>query len=857
MSNDIYNILKNFNKVAQDTPKPAEKKVKPKSKLQEQFEQFKEKSTLNESTVSEVAPPAMRQAGRAAGQVLGAGIGAALTGLPAALIGGLALGPGGAIGAGAAAGLPGAKAGVDVGGYEGQRAANVAHDKIVNLWRRASAALGGPEATAEFIRAHASAAKQGLDKFNFNDEVYAVTMNPMQANKAMQELSSLQESVGGLLSEKYMGFKKTVAAVKKGGSAENPEAVAAAIGRKKYGKEKFQQAAAAGKKLGEAQQDESALQAYLGKKKYGEQGMKALQKAGKDGASKETMAKIRAKHDKMDESEGDTKHDAFKNVDPRVNKPTIKGTDKKAKTGYFPNTKQVKKLEKPIDEGNDGNLANNAKPYDKVTRGDVIAGRLGKDEMGGKKKKVKEVAPPGAKAERMVKHIKQGYAKDGKVTPKEKSIAYATAWKAHSKGKVEEAIRSMLAAGYSKEQIVEGWADMLKDVERRSQMRTGDKVQGHKGEIEKTSTGVRHTRRYNAKTGETDDAGNLTKEKRGRGRPKKSAFEGKYTAVSKMITESFLSETDYRQADAPIRPKDAQEFMKSSDPKIFDKLTGNKTQFPAGGTIKQGVWTATPPAKGDIPVPVPTDPEGVPKSKMTKEDEDLAEMLKLAGLEEADMEEGNEFSGALAKAKASGAKEFEVDGKSYPVKEDTQIDECGMSPMGNGMMGQEQQDGKMNINTSMDSDGHKSVTITADGNAALELMQMLKLAGMGSGQTQAEPEGVMVVSTDDEEMEENLVPQPVQPKPTKADELRGNSVDEAKDERYHASTTPDEKVEPVQAQTKGGNGDVAGQEKKMRKHGYQFGDNNLAMKEVAEGIDGLEAMGRKLYKEYESIKVQK
>jgi hypothetical protein len=33
----------------------------------------------------------------------------------------------------------------------------------------------------------------------------------------------------------------------------------------------------------------------------------------------------------------------------------------------------------------DGNLANNAKPYDKVTRGDVIAGRLGKDEKGGKK----------------------------------------------------------------------------------------------------------------------------------------------------------------------------------------------------------------------------------------------------------------------------------------------------------------------------------------------------------------------------------------------------------------------------------------------------------------------------------------
>jgi hypothetical protein len=47
-----------------------------------------------------------------------------------------------------------------------------------------------------------------------------------------------------------------------------------------------------------------------------------------------------------------------------------------------------------------------------------------------------EKAPPGAKYERMVKHIKKGYSKDGELTKKEKSIAYATAWKA--KGKKEE-----------------------------------------------------------------------------------------------------------------------------------------------------------------------------------------------------------------------------------------------------------------------------------------------------------------------------------------------------------------------------------------------------------------------------------
>lgn len=39
------------------------------------------------------------------------------------------------------------------------------------------------------------------------------------------------------------------------------------------------------------------------------------------------------------------------------------------------------------------------------------------------------------------------------------------------------------------------------------------------------------------------------------------------------------------------------------------------------------------------------------------------------GMEEAETEEGNAFSGALAKAKESGKDSFDVDGKKYPVKE--------------------------------------------------------------------------------------------------------------------------------------------------------------------------------------------
>ena len=108
---------------------------------------------------------------------------------------------------------------------------------------------------------------------------------------------------------------------------------------------------------GEQEIDESGLQAYLGNKKYGKEGMDALRKAGREGAGKEKMASIRAHYDKMDEEAMDEK------------------------------------------------------------------------------------APPGAKAERMVKHIKASYAKDGKLTPKEKAIAYAKTWDAHNKGQVEESIK--------------------------------------------------------------------------------------------------------------------------------------------------------------------------------------------------------------------------------------------------------------------------------------------------------------------------------------------------------------------------------------------------------------------------------
>lgn len=50
-------------------------------------------------------------------------------------------------------------------------------------------------------------------------------------------------------SKSYVGFEKLKNELAARGDVDNPEAVAASIGKKKYGKKKMQQAAAKGKSL--------------------------------------------------------------------------------------------------------------------------------------------------------------------------------------------------------------------------------------------------------------------------------------------------------------------------------------------------------------------------------------------------------------------------------------------------------------------------------------------------------------------------------------------------------------------------------------------------------------------------------
>ena len=252
-------------------------------------------------------------------------------------------------------------------------------------------------------------------------------------------------------------------------------------------------------------------------------------------------------------------------------------------------------------------------------------------------------------------------------------------------------------------------------------------------------------------------------------------------------------------------------------------------------------------------------------------------------VEEDDVEEGNEFSGELAKAKAAGKKEFKVGDKTYQVKEaadedrprpiekeitwtdksgkkhpgkqvqgwqsvkadkearkaaekdqqkesveeSAQVSECGM------VGGQDQSDSGMSVTTSIDTrSGQKNVSVNATGDAADQLMQLLKLSGVNGQATPAEQEPeVKVVSV-----------------PLAHAESGFKMPEEGVEENY--SNEPNPQVQGVETQMRQGND--LNKEKTMFKQSYRQGDNPMAMKE-SEELGLLEA---EIAQELESIKLK-
>ena len=405
-----------------------------------------------------------------------------------------------------------------------------------------------------------------------------------------------------------------------------------------------------------------------------------------------------------------------------------------------------------------------------------------------KQRRAFEAAPPGAKAERMVKHVKKGYAKDGALTNKEKAIAYATTWAAHKKGQVEEGAefgdtfknstpswkkanptklkegRDMGKSQYFDEQVAQALANEQPGMDTSSP-KFNEAVYNEiiaQGMTSKAARNIMLTDedflgdvataygyfcKHNDEVAECDAP--MNSQLGGVGSTQELDEIAKLAGLTTEMNNKIPGDSDspLTHAGCPICEMDPCGCSHEDDVEEGNAFTGKLARTPAGGEFKLG-------------------------DKAYKD---------TSNLEEEEMEEGNEFSGALAAAKASGAKEFEVGGKKYTVKE--------------------------------------SVTLTADGEDVINLIR--KLSGMSE---------LDVPSADVEE-----IPQGWEEVEAPADSEE--EIDEERDIEY--VNTPREETAPLDAAIPSGT-DLNRAKKSYSDKPYR-GDNPMAVKEAA------------LWKKYESM----
>ena len=105
-------------------------------------------------------------------------------------------------------------------------------------------------------------------------------------------------------------------------------------------------------------------------------------------------------------------------------------------------------------------------------------------------------------------------------------------------------------------------------------------------------------------------------------------------------------------------------------------------------------------------------------------------------VDDEEMEESNEFIGALAKARAAHKDSFEVDGRTYPVKESrSAIDELAecYDMAYQQAQAEPEQPGRMTVSANTSTEGTRSLTVNAEGDMADELAQLLSLSGLAGG----------------------------------------------------------------------------------------------------------------------------
>lgn len=482
--------------------------------------------------------------------------------------------------------------------------------------------------------------------------------------------------------------------------------------------------------------------AAKGHEKYGKNGMEALAKAGREGKD---LDPIRAKYNKYDKSVEEGLGSIVQKIGGGMKKAATKAMDVVAPS----DEKLLKKLQKDLDMPQTGKppMASSKKVKEEYGPLEEKAAKpdyLDLDKDGNRKESMKKAAADKKKGMAegaefgayYYEKLAQKVFDDNSDLEGEKAILKA----GHDIAKEElgnrangvfrdEDFPSDFVSAYrylQKQGVAEGWDDMLKDVDRRrSEVKLGHKVAGAKGDIEKTATGVRHTRRYDPKTGETDSGDETGADgqpaKRGRGRPKGST--GKIGAKGPSGTSKLMTR---KGEDTDVEA--AMKLLKKSGYKV-SKGTEELDEKAVSVSQRRAAGIAHAAQKGEIP-----------KSELRGASKEMAKMSK---------GELNKF--AATKEKGLPAKKSK---KEQSVEETTvagSVAPGGDAPAGKGKGGITFGKGiydsmnreienliaeSMNVSMNISNDAHggptKSLTVTATDDDAEMLGKLLKMAGLGS-----------------------------------------------------------------------------------------------------------------------------
>jgi len=328
--------------------------------------------------------------------------------------------------------------------------------------------------------------------------------------------------------------------------------------------------------------------------------------------------------------------------------------------------------------------------------------------------------------------------------------------------------------------IDEGWDDMLKDVERRrSATKKGEITHGAKHDIENTGTGRRVTRRVDPNTGYSvgaDDDKPADGEKRGRGRPKKTdkkpervtgkAYKHKGGRKEKveegpdegndLVKLSKVIASCQTREQLEAARKMAQNFLRkhssgndgvgfagmgkdirrrndvvSDIERKNAELKGGVEEEAVSKSQRRAAGIAHAAQKGEIP-----------KSKLKGASKEMAkmpkgELKKFASTKEKGLPNKKEkteettTAGSVAPSEGGKSKKGSIVGKGIYDSLNRDLEAMISESM------------NVSVNMSMDETGEprKNITVSAEGEAAEQLAQLLNLAGMQAQGAMAQDEG--------------------------------------------------------------------------------------------------------------------